>query len=729
MPVVLRRHPLADQPSRRQQSPWQTQIEVAVERMKIGRRFEPVDGRVLLVVDGKCDEFRPGDAVRVYGSTRRFNAPTNPGERDLRAIYQQRRLHARVEVNSEDQIVLIGDRPGGRRLSRIIASIAAISRDLLLRHTSEETGPLAVALVIGQRDFVDHNTRDLLLVTGTAHLLSVSGLHLAIVVVLANWAAAILRMPSLAKIVWIIAVCFLYTAITGGRPPVMRASVLVGTFMFAIWMKRPSQPINTLSLAALILVFWNPEFVFSIGVQLSFLAVATLVLCSGRRRGANAPAVQQAIRQEQRLEELVESSRSKPIRYLRYAGHFLWQLTWFSACVTAISIPLVWQQFHVVSPISVLTNVVLGPLLFLSLAAGVAVVVFGLLYDPLAAVPGLICDMTLRAMRWLIETAASIPYGHFWLPSPPVWWVAAFYIVIAATLFLRPSTRVSWFRYGWIAVWILVAWMLATAKTPLEEGSLEATFVDVGHGTSVVLRFADDDVWLYDCGRLGNDTHSSRDIDVALWSLGVTRLEGVFLSHADADHFNALPGVLRRFAVREVITTPGMLDEPEPALVAVRPGIKASGALVRELSRDAIITTNGHTIRVLHPPLKRVGGSDNANSLVLQIDCGGKSLILPGDLEPPGTEWLIRADRPPLGGVLMAPHHGSLAMDAASVLQWSRPRETVVSGGLRARRPEVQDMLSATGSGVHVTSRLGAVRIRINREGSVEVRSWAESPW
>jgi competence protein ComEC len=271
--------------------------------------------------------------------------------------------------------------------------------------------------------------------------------------------------------------------------------------------------------------------------------------------------------------------------------------------------------------------------------------------------------------------------------------------------------------------------MLATAKTPLEEGSMEATFVDVGHGTSVVLRFADDNVWLYDCGRLGNDTHSSRDIDVTLWSLGVTHLEGVFLSHADADHFNALPGVLRRFGVREIITTPGMLDEPEPALIAIRSGIKTSRVPVRELSRDTVMMTGGRTIRVLHPPLHRVGGSDNANSLVLQIDCGGKSLILPGDLEPPGTEWLISVERPPPGGVLMAPHHGSLAMDASSVLQWSRPRETVVSGGQRAGRPEVQKMLSVTGSGVQVTSQVGAVRIRIDRQGSVEVRSWAESPW
>jgi competence protein ComEC len=270
---------------------------------------------------------------------------------------------------------------------------------------------------------------------------------------------------------------------------------------------------------------------------------------------------------------------------------------------------------------------------------------------------------------------------------------------------------------------------LATTKTSMVDRGVEATFIDVGHGTSVILRFAEDDVWLYDCGRLGNDRGSSRDIDVSLWSLGVTQLRGVFLSHADADHFNALPGVLKRFDVQQIITPPGMLEEPEPALDAVRRAVHRSGISVREISGNRILTQSGHLVRVLHPPPQRLVGGDNANSLVLRIDCGGKSLILPGDLEPPGTDRLVGQPRPPPGGVLMAPHHGSLTLDASSVLQWSRPRETIVSGGQRARRAEVHEMLAVTGSGVHVTSMVGAVRATIDPAGGIEIRGWAQSPW
>ena len=176
-----------------------------------------------------------------------------------------------------------------------------------------------------------------------------------------------------------------------------------------------------------------------------------------------------------------------------------------------------------------------------------------------------------------------------------------------------------------------------------------------------------------------------------------------------------------------------MLRESEGGLAAVRRAIRDAAVPVRELYVGDQIETQTQSqktlISVLHPPRQRVHGSDNANSLVLQIDHGGRTLLLPGDLEPPGTQMLINQRRPPPGGVLMAPHHGSVAMESKSVLQWARPLDTVVSGGQRAKRLEVEQMLAITGSGVHVTAKVGAIRVRIDRDGEIEVRSWLLSPW
>lgn len=725
-PITLRRHPLADTPSRRDQSPWQTQLEARVHSVRVGQSYESFTGRVLVVCDGRLDHLLPGDRIEVFGMIRAFPGPTNPGEHDLRSVYRRRGLHARVEADGPEQIIQHNS-IGKDSIRRRVGSFARFSRDTLLRHTSEDNGPLALALVIGQRELVDNETRDLLLVTGTAHLLSVSGLHLAIIVVMARWIGLLFRMPIALQITWIVGVCALYTAITGGRPPVMRASILVATFMVSIWIRRQGQPINTLSLAAIILLAWNPENVFSVGVQLSFLAVATLLLCGGRPT-ASAPAVEQALQREQRLESLAEGALPWPLRYARWTGVFLWQAIWFSACVTAVSIPLVWHQFHVVSLISVVTNVLLGPLLFISLACGVATVVAALVYEPLAVLFGTGCDWGLSGMLGVIDFAAWVPGSHHWLPAPPTMWVITFYIVLGLSMTVA-TRRGTMFRRSWIFLWSAIAWWLATSPTPMDDCAIEATFVDVGHGTSVVLRFAEDDIWLYDCGRMGNDTGSSRDIDATLWSMGVTRLRGVFLSHADSDHYNALPGILRRFAVDQIITPPGMLSEPEPNLDQIRLAIRRSVVPTRELFAGMDLTVIGRTIGALHPPANRIDGSDNANSLVVACRQKDATLILPGDLEPPGTMELVNRDRPPPGSVLMAPHHGSLTMDATTVLQWARPRETIVSGGRRAKRAAVRQMLAASGSGVHITAEVGAIRVRIATDSQIRIRSWAESPW
>ena len=725
-PAILRRHPLADSVSRKLDSPWQTLIEVDATKAKVGREFNEISGRIYVVANGDLTNRQPGDQIRIYGYLRKFTPPTNPGERDLRDVYRRRGLHCRMDVESPDHIELIES--GNAFFARTVAKVGAYGRNQLLAHTTQSTGPLAIALVIGQREFVDSQTRDRLLVTGTAHLLSVSGLHLAIIVLLAKMVSMLAGMPEKMELAWILFVCVAYVAITGGRPPVMRAALLVGGLLLAVQLRRTSQPINTLAFAAIVLLFLNPHNLNAIGVQLSFLAVATLLMC-GRKHRYESTVVARAKEQEDRLARLAEGSRSWPIRYVRHFANTVKQACWFSLCVTVISAPLVWYHFHVVSPISVVTNVCLSPLLVFALGSGVATVAFGW-QSTVGGWCGSVCSFFLSVMDWIIRCAASIPFGHFWLPSPPGYWVAVFYAVLVLLMFAGDSKSVRRARYGWIVLWGAIAWLMATWTTPTEPGCVEATFVDVGHGTSVILRFDDDTVWLYDCGRLANESHSSRDIDVALWSIGVTRLDGVFLSHADSDHYNALPGLIERFSIKQIVTSPGMLQQDEGgSLRPIRSAIHDAEIDVREVCSGDTVMIGTNRIHVLHPTVKRVAGSDNANSLVLSIQSGGHELLLPGDLESPGTEMLINQPRPKPGGVIMAPHHGSLSTHADAVLRWARPREVIVSGGKRAKRPEVAEMLAVTGSNVHVTYSNGAIRVLLGHDGSIQVQNWNHDPW
>lgn len=705
------------------ESPWQTRFDLWVEEARDGHDWVACTGGLSVLVEDDVNEVRAGDRVRLAGQLSAIRPATNPSGFDWRAVARHRHQHGRLVVDSRRQVEVL---ERSRWSVWGLADRLARHGELTLRDSlGRETGALAAALVVGRRQAIDHELQDQLLETGTVHLLSVSGLHLGIVAVALHYLAILLGLRRSAQLLLVGVGCLLFVAITGARPPVIRAATLVGVVLLARYWERQDSPLNSLALAAWLLLIAQPTHLFQVGVQLSFVAVTALFLC-----GQRVDRLTEQLRAEDELDRLLEATHG-PVR--RWLDRWLARLgdgLWFSLCVTLATAPLVWFHFHVFSPVAVIANVLLSGLLAIGLISGLVAVCVGWVGLPLAVPVGWICFAALWLMQLVIGWAAEVPWGHFWLPAPPGWWVVSYYLAVVAGLTFLPAGfpgRRWSFVIGSLA-WCLVAGWAATAPGRRGTGDLMATFLDVGHGTSVIVRPPDGRTLVYDCGSLGNVTHSARGIQEPLWSLGVTRIDRVLLSHADADHYNALPGLLRRFAVDELVVPVGMLDVPKEGLVAVREAIRRAGVRVREVSREDVYLAGDDAIEILHPPRERVPGNDNANSLVVGFRHAGRMLILPGDLESPGLERVLDLPRPPPGGVLMAPHHGSLTLDNRAMLDWARPSQVVVSGGVRAKRPEVADILGERGSQVHITARDGAVRVRLTSAG-IEVRSWLREPW
>lgn len=715
-PKPARAHGAADQP-------WQTRFDLRVDEARDGNRWIASDGRLAVTVDDDLDTVRSGDRVQLSGQMSAIRQPTNPGMFDWSVAARNRHQHGRLSVETRAQVEVL-ERP---RWSLAAQADRFSRRGERTLHAclGDDTGALAAALVVGRRQAIDSELQDQLLETGTVHLLSVSGMHMGIVAVALHYLAILLGLPRAAQLLFVGACCLAFVAVTGAQPPVIRAATLVGVVLLARGYERQDSPMNSLALAALLLMLLNPTNLFQVGVQLSFIAVATL-FSAGQRSGP----IREELRVEAELDRLITATRGPLRRRWDYLAGKLGDALWFSLCVALTTTPLVWLHFHVVSPIAIVANVLLGLPLAVGLISGLAAVCVGSISLAIAMPIAWVCQASLWLIQCIVGWAAELPLGHFWLPAPPGWWVAAYYVAVALGL-AGSVVNLSLGRRAFVLgslVWCVVAWVLATVPARRMESGLSATFLDVGHGTSVILCLPDGRKWLYDCGSLGNFTASARGIQEPLWALGLTSLDAVLLSHADADHYNALPGLLRRFRVGELIVPAGMLQVPKEGLVAVREAIWRSGVRVREVAREERWLGDEGMIEILHPPRQRVAGNDNANSLVVRFEQGGRSLILPGDLEPPGMQRVLDLPRPPPGGVLMAPHHGSLTLDNRSMLDWARPREVIVSGGSRAKRPEVADALGIRGSGVHVTARDGAIRVRLSETG-IEIRSWLHHPW
>jgi competence protein ComEC len=282
----------------------------------------------------------------------------------------------------------------------------------------------------------------------------------------------------------------------------------------------------------------------------------------------------------------------------------------------------------------------------------------------------------------------------------------------------------------WTAVGFLSSYRVQAEFKQEDERELACTIVSVGHGNAVLVELPNGKTLLYDCGRLGSPSAGARAICSVLWSRGITHLNAVVLSHADVDHYNALPELLDRVSVGVVYVSPVMFQQDSAALDRLQDSIREAGVPIRHLAMgDRLDAGGGATIDVLHPPSKGVVGidSDNANSIVLLVEYEGRRILLPGDLVSPGLDDVI-AEQPIDCDVVLAPHHGSAGSDPVRFTAWSTPEWVVISAGQNDRLGPVKRIFRESGAEVLHTQRSGAVRVTISSK-DLKVQAWRIDPW
>ena len=393
-----------------------------------------------------------------------------------------------------------------------------------------------------------------------------------------------------------------------------------------------------------------------------------------------------------------------------------------------MTLPIVMHQFHLLSPSSLVLNVVLSVPIAISLLSGFGVLLLGRFFDPAARLLGTICDLCLAFAESTVQFVHEIPGAYFWTAGPHAFWVGVFYAGLTVFAFV-PRFRPN--RYGavaWFSLWLTVptGWELAAEWTrdPADK-ELRCTFVSVGHGTCVVFELPDDRVLLYDCGRMGIPQTGVQLVSEFLWHRGISHIDGIVVSHADADHYNIVPGLLDRFSVGEVFATPFMFESDAPGVRVLRNAINESRIPIVHLSANDVMRFGETSMTVLHPPSTGVRGSDNANSIVLDVQYQGRSVLLPGDLEAPGLQDVM-AELPRDTDVLMAPHHGSLRSSPKEFTAWCTPEFVVISGGQKDDDEAIQDVFDSIGNAeVFHTARDGAITVSIY-QGEIRVTPFVD---
>ncbi len=688
-----------------------TRLELEAAAIRDGAGWIAASGRVGLTVEGQLLGIHPGDRVRVFGSLSSPRRAANPGDFDQVDYLRGSRKLCRLWASHPDGVVLL-QRVPRRGLWWWVDRVRTGARSTLWKNLPAERADLAAAVLLGAREEIDTETTDVFVETGTVHLLAVSGLHVGM---FAGVFLVALRALPLSRITvfWTVAALSSgYTLLTGAQPPAIRAAILIAMLCFARAIRRPPSAWNTLAAAGLVILALNPADLFNTGVHLSFLAVATLIWVRPRWFSDQAD--------RDPLDHLIEQSRSRSERLLRWSLAKIARAAIVSAAIWTVTLPLVMSRFHLAAFGGAALGAVIGIPMTAALVFGFLLILAGWALPPATTPLAWACDRSLATLQAIIEWGHRVPGNHVWVTGLPDWWLVGFYAVFGTLAFCLHHRRAA-------AKWLLAATAVWLAAGGLANdrggasGRLCCTFMSVGHGAAVLLEMPDGSVMLYDAGRLDAPQIGARGIAACLWEKRIKAIDAIIISHGDTDHFNAVPELLRRFPTERVYVTPGMFDSVLGAIRHFRDVLGRHRIPSSELVAGDRFRVGEATVEVLHPPSDFSGESDNAGSLVLAVEYQGRRILLPGDLEGMGMETLL-AVRPLPCDVLLAPHHGSWRSDSAGLAAWCSPLLVVVSGHRDPRQTAVEDAYRQVGAELISTGECGAVEVTIEN-GELCVRT------
>ena len=260
--------------------PGLTRAVLEVTAVRDGADWRVASGRALLVIVGIRADLVAGEAVEAAGSLERVAGPLNPGEFDAREYLRAQGIRLHLAVDDRQGVWRDRSAPPWPWTWRR-GVVRAWSRARLVEGLDPRVAPLAAALLLGQREGVDPNVNDAFARTGTTHLLAISGLHLQALGLVLFFVFRVLGLGRRRAFAAVALATVAYALLVGLAPSVVRSAAMTLVVCMAGMIDRSVRPANTLALAALVTLALNPAYLFDVGCQLSFLAIAAIVWGSG----------------------------------------------------------------------------------------------------------------------------------------------------------------------------------------------------------------------------------------------------------------------------------------------------------------------------------------------------------------------------------------------------------------------------------------------------------------
>lgn len=699
----------------------------AREVVKGKERFS-VSGVVRLQVKECSRVFSYGDLLRVSGFLIRPPQPGNPGAFNYRTYLEREGIHVILLARGEDSLV----KAGAGHVNPLLG-MAQVAKQKLAAAASESLEPARAAIlngiVFGSQGLIDPETRQAFSETGIVHILSVSGLHVGLVLGGLVGLLRLLRAPPGLTAPLVSPVLLFYALMTGLNPAVLRAVFMALLFVWAHHLGRDQDWPTTLALAALIMLLWKPLQIYNPGFQLSFAATWG-ILYLGPPLTAWLTGLLQNL----------------PANAARIAAPALA----VPLAAQLATVPLVAWYYNLISPVSIPANLLAVPLVGLILFLGILAAVMGLFWLPLAGLinagTGVVMDLFLA----LVDLLQGLPGAVVYLATPPVLLAAAWYggLLLIPRFCSKTTCPAFPGRFKNRAIMgAALGMILLLVWWPFGGGGQKLTvhFIDVGQGDSILVQTPGGKNMLIDTGgwREEFSTGSGAGSQVVapyLRRIGVRRLDVLLLTHPHEDHAGGAAYLVKNFPVSLALAPPGVLSDESGEYRRSKVAEEIPGAftmLVKNMevrgipvkaagAGDSLALDRAVSIEILSPGAGTGSGVNLNNiSLVLKLTFKERTFIFTGDAEVEAQKDLLDRGEDLQADVLKMPHHGSRTL-LPELVQQVQPEIAVITVGAHNTfghpAPSTLDLLERSGVEVYRTDLDGAVVIETDGHG-LQVRT------
>ncbi len=645
-----------------------------------------------------------GDEIIMEGVLSKPKGLKNPGLFDYSNYLKIKNIYAVFRASGSDSIREFRDSPiqheigafGTVPFKRWAYLVRHRIREAITNYVKKPYSGFLEAILIGDRSELEGSITDDFVKTGTVHVIAISGLNIALIAGIFIFVFRIFGIRKKFNLILTSAALIFYCFVAGANPPVVRATIMFVIVCLGYLISRESDILNSLAIAAFIILLGNPNELFDPSFQLSFASIFGIVLFSPR------------------IEKLFSS---KP-------NYFIKGIAVSITAIIAVS-PIVGRYFNIVSPVAIIANLVIVPALFVITIVSFIFMLINLLGLKFILIyAGWALSFLTKTTFYINHLFAQIPLSYIRISSPSGLFLLLYYAFIFSFFFFKRKRELIMIL---LLVINLAVWSNLFAG---QNKKLKMTFLDVGQGDSILLEFPGKATMLIDAGSGGMGANFDIGKNVVapyLWNKGIGRLDALIITHFHEDHMGGALYLLENFNIGCVMD--GGIAPPEDRSLYSRYRDIVFKKGIRRLviaDRDEVTGFDDARLYVINPPDDRNFSDPNDNSVVIKLEYKNFGALFCGDISSNAMERIISYGELLKSDILKVPHHGgSMGKESVAVRFFEEvsPKISVISsgGGPYSRNLSKPN---ATFKSINYNTKLNGA-VNITTDGSdFEVRSF-----